>query len=53
VDEKALCNRIPLGRFGTTEELAGVALFLLSDVAGYLTGETILVDGGWVAYGST
>lgn len=53
VDEKVLCNRIPLGRFGTTEELAGVALFLLSDVAGYITGETILVDGGWVAYGST
>jgi len=43
--ERAL-SRIPLGRFGTVEEMAGVALFLASPLAGYVTGQTIVVDGG-------
>ncbi len=38
--------RIPLGRFGTPEEMAGVALFLASPLAGYVTGQTIVADGG-------
>ncbi|MBW8486363.1 SDR family NAD(P)-dependent oxidoreductase [Actinomadura parmotrematis] len=37
---------IAMGRRGTPEEQAGAALFLLSDLAGYITGQTILVDGG-------
>lgn len=43
--EKALA-KIPLGRFGTIEEMAGVALFLASPLAGYVCGQTIVVDGG-------
>lgn len=38
--------RIPMGRFGTPEEMAGVALFLASPLASYVTGQTILADGG-------
>lgn len=37
---------VPLGRFGTPEELANVVVFLCSDAAAYVTGQTILVDGG-------
>jgi len=43
--EKALA-KIPLGRFGTVEEMAGVALFLASPLAGFVTGQTIVADGG-------
>jgi len=37
---------IPLGRFGSGEDIGGVAIFLCSPAAGYMTGQTILVDGG-------
>lgn len=40
--------RIPLGRFGTPEEIVGVALFLASSAASYLTGHTVAVDGGYL-----
>ena len=43
--EKALA-KIPLARFGTVEEMAGVALFLASPLAGFVTGQTIVADGG-------
>jgi NAD(P)-dependent dehydrogenase (short-subunit alcohol dehydrogenase family) len=46
-----ICSRLPLRRFGTTEEIAGVVQFLCSDAASYITGETIVVDGGWMANG--
>nr|WP_090009408.1 SDR family NAD(P)-dependent oxidoreductase [Lentzea albidocapillata] len=39
-------EKTALGRLGTTEELAGPVLFLLSDLSRYVTGETINVDGG-------
>jgi 3-oxoacyl-[acyl-carrier protein] reductase len=39
---------IPSGRFGTPEEIASVALFLASDKAGWITGQTIVVDGGQI-----
>ena len=38
---------IPLGRFGEPEEVAGVILFLASDLASYVTGQVIHVNGGW------
>lgn len=38
--------RIPLGRLGTPEDIAGVVAFLCSDAAGYITGQVIPVDGG-------
>lgn len=37
---------VPLGRLGRVEDVAGTALFLLSDLAAYVTGQTIQVDGG-------
>ena len=37
---------IAMGRRGTPEEQAGAILFLLSDLSGYVTGQTVLVDGG-------
>lgn len=40
--------RIPVGRFGKTEEIARTVAFLLSDGAGYITGQNIRVDGGIV-----
>lgn len=39
-------GEIPLGRIGLVEELARTAVFLLSDVSSYITGQTVLVDGG-------
>jgi len=45
-ERRELCERIPLGRFATAEEIAEVALFLISDAASYVTGTTVVVDGG-------
>ncbi len=42
----AILSRTPLGRYGTTAEIAGVVAFLASDDASYMTGETVYVDGG-------
>lgn len=39
---------IPMGRLGTPQDMAGVALFLASPLAGYITGQTIVVDGGLI-----
>jgi L-rhamnose 1-dehydrogenase len=39
-------NRIPLGRLGQPEDLVGPAVFLASDLARYVTGASLLVDGG-------
>jgi NAD(P)-dependent dehydrogenase (short-subunit alcohol dehydrogenase family) len=39
-------KRIPLGRFGTTEEFANLAAFLISDGSGYINGEVVTMDGG-------
>ena len=41
---------IPAGRRGTTDEVAAVARFLASEGAAYITGQTLVVDGGWVAH---
>jgi len=46
---RELSRRNPMQRFGTPEEVAGVAVFLASDAAGFVTGQTIFVDGGWTA----
>ena len=42
-----MLKSIPLGRFGEPEEIAGVILFLCSDLAAYVTGQVIHVSGGW------
>ncbi|MGL6260024.1 2-dehydro-3-deoxy-D-gluconate 5-dehydrogenase KduD [Vibrio sp. WXL210] len=41
--------RIPAGRWGTPEDLAGACVFLASDAANYMHGHTLAVDGGWLA----
>jgi NAD(P)-dependent dehydrogenase (short-subunit alcohol dehydrogenase family) len=43
--------RTPMGRFGKVEELAGAAVFLASKSAGFLTGQVLAVDGGFLASG--
>jgi glucose 1-dehydrogenase len=43
-------SHIPLGRAGTSDEMAGVTCFLASDDAAYITGQTIFVDGGLTLY---
>ena len=45
-----LLGKIPLGRMGTTDEVAGMAVVLCSDVASYVTGTTVLVDGAMTDY---
>ena len=44
-------NRTILGRWGEPEDLAGVAVFLASRASAYMTGQSIYVDGGWLAKG--
>ncbi len=46
-----LLMRTPMGRFGKTEELIGAAIFLASDAASFVTGQTIIVAGGFLASG--
>ncbi|HEY4277177.1 MAG TPA: SDR family NAD(P)-dependent oxidoreductase [Conexibacter sp.] len=46
---EALLGRIPMGRFGTTAEIAATALFLASSASSYMTGTTLFSDGGWTA----
>jgi len=46
-DRKRLANQVPLGRFAEPEEIARTVLFLSSDMNTYLTGQNIVVDGGF------
>jgi NAD(P)-dependent dehydrogenase (short-subunit alcohol dehydrogenase family) len=47
----AMAKRIPLGRLGTLEDVAALALFLASPLASFITGALIPVDGGWSLWG--
>ena len=46
-----LLMRTPMGRFGRTEELIGAALYLASDASSFVTGQVLVVDGGFLASG--
>jgi len=48
---KELRMRTPMNRFGKTEELVGAAIYLASDASSFVTGEIIVVDGGFLASG--
>lgn len=43
-----LCNKIPLGRRGTKDDIANAVLFLSSEESAYLTGQVIYAEGGWL-----
>jgi 3-oxoacyl-[acyl-carrier protein] reductase len=49
--DQDITRRTPSGRFGSVEEVAAAVLWLASDDSAYVTGTTVDVDGGWVAYG--
>ena len=42
-----LVGRVPMGRMGTTDEIADVFVFLASPLSTYVTGQSIVIDGGW------
>jgi NAD(P)-dependent dehydrogenase (short-subunit alcohol dehydrogenase family) len=51
VNEDQIKARIPLGRLGQPSDVADAVSFLLSDKASFITGHSLYVDGGWLAYG--
>jgi 2-dehydro-3-deoxy-D-gluconate 5-dehydrogenase len=46
---QSILDRIPAGRWGTPQDLAGTAVFLASSAADYINGHVLVVDGGWMA----
>jgi 3-oxoacyl-[acyl-carrier protein] reductase len=42
-----MLNRTPMGRYGTTEEVSSLVLYLASNISGFITGETVSINGGW------
>jgi 2-dehydro-3-deoxy-D-gluconate 5-dehydrogenase len=46
---RSISDRIPMGRWGTPEDLQGAAVFLASKASDYVNGHVLLVDGGWMA----
>ena len=48
---RTLMDSVPMGRCGTTEDIANMAIFLASEAAAYMTGEIVRLDGGQVLTG--
>jgi 2-deoxy-D-gluconate 3-dehydrogenase len=49
VRSKAIEDRIPMGRWGTPDDLVGAAVFLAAPASAYVTGTQVVVDGGWLS----
>ena len=43
------CNKVPMRRLGTPEDIAPTVAFLLSEDSKYITGQNIIIDGGWTS----
>lgn len=50
IDARRIEGRTPMGRLGEVDEIGNAAAFLLSDLASYITGAILPVDGGWTAF---
>jgi NAD(P)-dependent dehydrogenase (short-subunit alcohol dehydrogenase family) len=46
---QSFVDRIPLGRWGDPDELAGAIVFMASDASSFMTGAVLTIDGGWTA----
>jgi NAD(P)-dependent dehydrogenase (short-subunit alcohol dehydrogenase family) len=51
VSEELYLRRTPLGRLGRPEDVAAAVVFLASEESSFVTGTTLVVDGGWSAFG--
>jgi NAD(P)-dependent dehydrogenase (short-subunit alcohol dehydrogenase family) len=51
LDLDAIERRTPIGRIGTVEDVTGAAVFLASRDSDFMCGQSLIVDGGWMANG--